>query len=285
MTQFPTGLGAIADQFDLVVMDLWGCMHDGIKAYPAAVEVLRQLKARGTPVALVSNAPRRTSIVRPRLREMGITDDLYAGFYTSGEEIWNHLSRRDAPGYEALGRKAYFIAGPLDRNFGEGLDVDPVTDIAAADFLLVLGVGGPDVKVEDFTDLLKAAKARNLPLVCANPDLIVHRGSVAEICAGAIAEAYLEMDGTILIEGKPHAGVYRRVLGDFHVAPKRLIGIGDALRTDVAGAAGIGARSLLIAGGIHHAALLKGDGVDQVTLKTLSSGGHAPDFALPYLRW
>ncbi|MBI2256245.1 MAG: TIGR01459 family HAD-type hydrolase [Proteobacteria bacterium] len=285
MTQFPSGLSAIADQIDLVVMDLWGCMHDGIKAYPAAIEALHGLKARNIPVALVSNAPRRIETVRPRLREMGITDDLYTGFYTSGEEVWNHIAKRDAEGYESLGRKAYQIIGAQDRTFTEGLDIELVSDIDAADFLLVLGVASPEVKVEDFADLLKAARARNLTLVCANPDLIVHRGGIAEICAGAIAEAYFEMDGRILIEGKPYAGIYRRVLGDFHVTPSRLIGIGDALRTDVAGAAGIGAKSLLIGGGIHHAVLLRDGRVDALALKELSRGGPRPDFALPYLSW
>ncbi|MDY0872234.1 TIGR01459 family HAD-type hydrolase [Dongia rigui] len=285
MTQFPNGLSAIADDIDLVVMDLWGCMHDGIKAYPAAIEALRGLKSRNIPVALVSNAPRRIETVRPRLREMGISDDLYAGFYTSGEEVWGHLARCDAAGYDSLGRRAYQIIGPQDTTFTDGLDLDLTQDIAAADFLLVLGVASPEVKVADFTNVLKAARARDLTLVCANPDLIVHRGRIAEICAGAIAEAYFEMDGRILIEGKPHAGIYRRVLNDFKVAPARLVGIGDALRTDVAGAAGIGARSLLIGGGIHHAALLKDDKVDAVALKELSRGGPRPDYALPYLCW
>ncbi|WP_374654269.1 TIGR01459 family HAD-type hydrolase [Dongia sp.] len=285
MTQFPTGLGAIAGDIDLVAMDLWGCMHDGIVAYPAALETLRRLRAARIPVALVSNAPRRTATVRPRLDEMGITGDLYDGFYTSGEEVWNHIAKRDLPGYAALGEKAYRIAGPLDRTFTQGLDLDVVDDIARADFLLVLGVASPETRVEDFRAILEAALARGLTLVCANPDLVVHRGGVAEICAGAIAEDYRRMGGRILIEGKPHPGVYRRLLADFAVPPDRLIGIGDALRTDVAGAKGIGAKSLLIGGGIHHAMLLKGDGIDAAALASLAADGPEPDFALPYLRW
>lgn len=285
MTTFPTGLGAIVDGIDLVVMDLWGCMHDGIKAYPAAIEVLRRLKQCRIPVALVSNAPRRVETVRPRLREMGIGADLYEGFYTSGEEVWNHIAKRDLPAYEALGERAYQIIGALDRNFTHGLDLDVVGDIAHADFLLVLGVASPEARVEDFMPVLRQARARDLTLVCANPDLVVHRGAVAEICAGALAEAYLKEGGSILIEGKPHAGIYRRVLNDFDVPAHRLLGIGDALRTDVAGAAGIGAKSLLIGGGIHHAALLKGNAIDQAALARLAAGGPQPDFALPYLSW
>ncbi len=285
MTQFPSGLSAITDQIDLVAMDLWGCMHDGIKAYPAAIEALWGLKKCNIPVALVSNAPRRVETVRPRLREMGIDDNLYDGFYTSGEEIWTHLSKRSAEGYAALGRKAYQISGAQDSTFTEGLDIDLVNDIGRADFLLVLGVTGPETRLADFAPLLTQSHARDLPLICANPDLVVHRGGIAEICAGAIAEAYAEMGGRILIEGKPYASIYRRVLADFTVTPSRLIGIGDALRTDVAGAAGIGAKSLLIGGGIHHAVLLKDGRVDALALKDLAQGGASPDYALPYLCW
>lgn len=285
MTQYLLGLSTLVSEIDLVVMDLWGCMHDGIKAYPAAIEALRGLKAQKIPVALVSNAPRRVESVRPRLREMGISDDLYDGFYTSGEEVWNHLFQRTRGDYAELGRKAYQISGLQDRGFTDGLDIDVVKDISLADFLLVLGVDGPEVKISDFLPLLKEARQRNLPLICANPDLIVHRGRIAEICAGAIAEAYFEMDGKILIEGKPHAGIYRRVLANFQVTPSRLIGIGDALRTDVAGAAAMGAKSLLIAGGIHHAVLLKDHKIDPSALKKLAVGGPIPDYALPYLCW
>lgn len=285
MTAFPTGLGAIIDGVDLIVMDLWGCMHDGVTVYPAALDALKKAKARGVPVALVSNAPRRTQTVRPRLRDMGITDDLYAGFYTSGEEVWNHIARRDQPAYAKLGRRVYQIVGGQDLTFIDGLDLDPVSDVAAADFLLVIGVESANDRVEDFADLLQQAKTRNLPLVCCNPDLIVHRGGIAEICAGALAESYAGLGGEIIIEGKPHAGIYGRVLADFKVAPQRLLGIGDALRTDVAGAAGIGAQSLLIAGGIHHAVLLKDGRVDAAVLKDLAGTGPQPTFALPYLAW
>nr|WP_298683237.1 TIGR01459 family HAD-type hydrolase [uncultured Dongia sp.] len=286
MTRFPNGLGAIVADIDLVVMDLWGCMHDGIKAYPAALDALDQLRKAGVDVALVSNAPRRIEVVRPRMREMGIADDLYTGFYTSGEEVWNHIAAKDQPQYAALGSRAYQIVGGQDLTFLDGLDVTAVTDIAAADFVLAIGVDSPNDTVADFMPVLQAARARNLPLVCANPDLIVHRGGIAEICAGAIAEAYGNLGGEVIIEGKPYPGIYRRALKDFKIAdPARVLGIGDALRTDVAGAKGVGAKSLLIAGGIHHSVLLEGTVLDQDALARLSEGGPQPDYALPYLAW
>ncbi|WP_303978171.1 TIGR01459 family HAD-type hydrolase [Dongia mobilis] len=286
MTRFPNGLGAIIDGIDLVVMDLWGCMHDGIAAYPAALEALRQLKRAGVKVALVSNAPRRIEVVRPRMREIGIADDLYAGLYTSGEEVWNHIARKDQPAYAALGRRVYQIVGGQDLSFLDGLDVSAVDDVTTADFVLVIGVDSPNDTVADFMPVLETARARSLPLVCANPDLIVHRGGIAEICAGAIAEKYRDMGGAVIIEGKPYPGIYRRVLRDFGITdPARVLGIGDALRTDVAGAKGVGAKSLLIAGGIHHSELLEGTVLDQDALARLAVSGQQPDYALAYLAW
>lgn len=286
MTEFPRGLGAIIDNFDLVVMDLWGCMHDGVTCYPAALDALHKLRERHVPVALVSNAPRRIETVRPRMRALGISDDLYAGFYTSGEEVWTHLARKDDPAYAALGQRAYQMMGEQDHGFAEGLDLLPVGDIAAADFILALGVAGPSIRIEDFAEVLTAARARDLPLVCANPDLLVHRGGIAEICAGAIADAYAALGGRVIVEGKPHPGVYRRVLADFRIAsPDRMLCVGDSLRTDVAGATGVGAKSLFIAGGIHHGDLLRGEELDQAALARISAGFTGPDFALPYLAW
>lgn len=286
MTQFPNGLEAIIADFDLVIMDLWGCMHDGVAAYPAALGALRWLREQGVPVALVSNAPRRIEAVRPRMRDLGISDDLYAGFYTSGEEVWNHIADRDQPAYAALGRRVYQITAEHDRAFIDGLELVAAEGVNDADFILATGVESPNDRVEDFKDLLRAALARDLPLVCANPDLLVHRGGIAEICAGAIADAYADKGGRVIVEGKPHPGIYRRVLDDFKIAaPARLLCVGDALRTDVAGAAGIGARSLFIAGGIHHGELLEGTILDQDALARLAARGPQPDFALPYLAW
>ncbi|WP_374369906.1 TIGR01459 family HAD-type hydrolase [Dongia sp.] len=280
------GLGAISDTIDLVIMDLWGCMHDGINVYPAALNTLHQLKAKGIPVALVSNAPRRTEIIRPRLRQLGITDDLYAGIYTSGEMIWQHLSTRYDPAYGKLGRRAYAIVADHDRSFFDGLDVTPTEDIADADFILAIGVENEHVTVMDFDPVLKKALARGLTLICANPDLMVHRGGIAEICAGAIADEYQRLGGDVLIEGKPYPGIYRRVIADFAIKDvTRVIGVGDALRTDVAGAAGIGAKSLFIAGGIHQGDLLREGRIDREVLDHLSAQGPRPSYALPYLAW
>jgi HAD superfamily hydrolase (TIGR01459 family) len=285
-TACPPGLGAVIGDIGLVVMDLWGCMHDGVSCYPAALACLRELKQRAIPVALVSNAPRRASAVVPRLEALGLGAGLYARLYTSGEETWNHIARRDRDGYRDLGRRSYAILSEHDRDFLEGLGLTLSSDVSDADFVLVLGIGSLQDRVSDFDRLLGAALARDLPLVCANPDLMVHRGGVAEICAGAIAAEYARRGGRVIIEGKPHPAIYRRVLADFGISdPRRMLCVGDSLRTDIAGAAGVGACSLLVAGGIHHAELLRDGVLDPAALARLVAQGPHPDFALAYLGW
>jgi len=283
---YPAGLGATSDGLALVIMDLWGCVHDGITAYPAALDALAQLKASKIPVALVSNAPRRTEVLKPRLRQLGIADDLYAGIYTSGEMIWQHLATRSDPAYAALGRKVYAIVADHDRPFFDGLGLTVTETIGEADFVLAIGVADEFVTLRNFESVLATALARKLPLLCANPDLVVHRGGIAEICAGAIAEEYARMGGQVLIEGKPYPGIYKKVIADFGITDtKTVLGVGDALRTDVAGAAGIGARSLFLAGGIHQADLLREKTIDRAVLDHLTLQVPRPTYALPYLAW
>jgi len=276
---------AIAD-IDLVVMDLWGCLHDGIVCYPDALECLRQLQEHKVPVAILSNAPRRKAAVAERIVDLGITPDLYAGIFCSGEETWRQLRDRSAPDYAALGRRYYPIMAGRDRSLVAGLGLIEADDVARADFLLVTGVEGPESTVAEFEMILRLAALRQMPMVCANPDLIVHRGSVAEICAGAIAQRYEEIGGKILCEGKPHINIYARAMSELGIRDsRRVLCVGDSLRTDIAGAAAIGAKSVLIGGGIHAQDLLAGLDFDLGGLARLAGSNPQPDFALPYLCW
>src|SRR3954463_1469079 len=138
-TRVLKGLGEITEQFDLVLMDLWGCVHDGVKPYPAALDCLARLRDAGKAVAILSNAPRRASEVGAKLTEMGIDPALYTQVFTSGEETWKYLkSRPDGLG-QRLGRKVYAIMPDRDQGLLEGLDLQPVEDIAEASFVLVTG--------------------------------------------------------------------------------------------------------------------------------------------------
>jgi HAD superfamily hydrolase (TIGR01459 family) len=287
-TRILSGLRDIADTFDLVILDLWGCVHDGVKPYPGALDCFRALKAAGKKVAVTSNAPRRATGVIGKLAEMGIARELYDDLFSSGEETWRYLKTRPDGLAQRLGLRAYAIITDRDLDILEGLDLELVKNVPDASFVLVTGVADDKVKVSDFDEALRAAYRANLPMVCANPDLIVHRGGVEELCAGSIAERYEGLGGRVVYHGKPHRKIYEIIFKAYGIAdPKRVIGIGDSFRTDVRGAQEMGAQSALIAAGIHHVELLRGGGrVDPGQVAALSKQlGVRPDYALPMLAW
>ncbi|TWB41886.1 TIGR01459 family HAD-type hydrolase [Nitrospirillum pindoramense] len=256
MTAIPlhTGLSHLADRYDGFILDLWGVVHDGIAPYPGVPECLKTLRARGKRVCLLSNAPRRVDAAADRLTEMGLTPDHYDALLTSGEAT--HDALRDPPDawHAALGPTLLHI-GP-DRDAGVYLDlpgrikVDRPED---ADFVLNTGIVDFSESLTDYEPILAACAALKLPMVCANPDLVVHVGPQLVICAGELARRYEELGGDVRQHGKPYPGVYARcfdLLGD--IPRQRILAVGDSLRTDMAGANAAGIDGLLITGGIHR---------------------------------
>ncbi len=284
-TRIISGLGEIADRFDTFILDLWGCLHDGVQVYPAALDALRHLKAAGKRAIILSNAPRRVNEVAARVTEMGITPDLYDRLYTSGEETWRALSQNEVPGVKDA-RRLYSMIAARDRAMLEGVPAILVDDPAEADLILVTGTETGQEAVDSFDSLLMPAASRGVPMVCANPDLVVHRGGVEEICAGAVAQRYELLGGRVVWFGKPYPAVYRRILSECGLSPDRLLCVGDALRTDVAGGAGIGAATLFTIGGIHHQELLIDNKLDPARLEALCRRvGQNPDYAIAHLCW
>ena len=285
--QICSGLREIADRLDAVILDLWGCMHDGIACYPAALDCLKQFRRLGKRVAIISNAPRRAALVAERIAEMGITPDLYDGLYSSGEETWRTLRDRETADLRHLGRVVYPIIPDKDLGLVDGLGLELTTDLERAGFLLVVGVDGPADTVAQFEETLRRAAWKGLPLLCANPDLMVHRGDIAEICAGAIAQRYQELGGQVTYFGKPHAGIYRRCLEELRLSdPAAVLGIGDSCRTDVAGAAGIGAKALFLGGGIHREDVLMDGRIDRhLTVELMRRHNVMADYAMSALAW
>jgi len=285
-TRVIRGLGDIADNYDAFILDLWGCLHDGIAIYPAALAALRHLKSAGKGVVILSNAPRRAHEVVTRIADMGIAPKLYDRLFTSGEETWRALSQNSIDALRSRGRRVYPIMAERDQAMLAGLNAAPVDDPAKADFILVTGTETGREEVAQFDPLLAPAAARGVPLICANPDLVVHRGGVEEICAGTIAHRYEELGGKVVWFGKPHPAIYRSILEECRLSPNRVLCVGDALRTDVAGGAGIGAATLFTVGGIHHEELLVNNQIDLARLEALCRKlGATPDFAIAHLRW
>jgi HAD superfamily hydrolase (TIGR01459 family) len=246
------GVGALAPRYDGFILDLWGVVHDGVAPLPGALECLRGLLEAGKRIVLLSNAPRRAEDVVERIDRIGVSVGLYHNVMSSGEEAWQHLIRRDDSFYAALGWRCLHIGSERDVGIREGLGLELVETTEEAEFILNTGPAGWDDRVEDYAPLLGRALERALPMVCANPDLVVMHGDRLAVCAGALAQWYEERGGSVRWHGKPFRSVYETCFGLLGIGDlSRILAIGDSLRTDIAGAAGAGIDSVLIAGGIH----------------------------------
>jgi HAD superfamily hydrolase (TIGR01459 family) len=261
------GMRALAAEYDGFILDLWGVVHDGTAPFPGVLDCMAQLLAEGKRVVLLSNAPRRADDVVRRIARIGVPEGLYHGVMSSGEECWQHLHRRDDPFYAALGRHCLHIGSERDMEIREGLDLDFVATPAAADFILNTGPAEWDDTIADYAPVLGAARRQGLPMVCANPDLVVVHNGKPALCAGALAEHYEEIGGRVRWHGKPHPSVYDSCLELLGIADRRrLLAIGDSLRTDITGAAAAGIDSLFIVGGVHADEFAAGGNLDRARI-------------------
>lgn len=280
------GLAPLAGRYDGFILDLWGVVHNGRQPYPGAVDCLRRLRAGGGRVLLLSNAPRPVAPVAHFLAAMGVDAACYDDLLTSGELVRQAL----ADGSDRLpGRRCLSIGPERDAGLLDGLNYARVTAVAEADFLLCSGLADDEREtVEDYRPLLTAARARDLPMVCANPDLTVMRGTLVVPCAGLLAQAYAAQGGTVHYHGKPHRAAYTACFNRLGLARERVLAIGDSLRTDIAGANAAGIDSLLVPGGIHAEEwrLKPGELPPPALLeRAFQSFGQRPTGVLAALRW
>jgi len=246
------GLRELAPYYDGFILDLWGVIHDGVAPMPGAVDCLRSLMESDKRIILLSNAPRRADDVVRRITRIGVPAGLYHHVMSSGEEAWQHLRRRDDPFYAALGWRCLHIGSERDIEIRHGLDLEFVDTAEEAEFVLNTGPAGWDDRLEDYEPILQLALDRNLPMICANPDIVVMHGNQLALCAGALAKWYEEAGGRVRWHGKPFRSVYDTCVELLGIDDcSRILAVGDSVRTDIAGAAGAGIDSLLIAGGIH----------------------------------
>lgn len=241
------GLAALADRYDGFVVDLWGTIHDGIQPWPGATECLAALKRRGKRILLLSNAPRRSHRAIERMDEMGIPRDGYDGVLTSGEAAHDALLRREDAWHRRLGERLYLLGPPADDSVLEEVPHRRVDRLDDADCIVNVGTRHRGDSLADYEAFVAEAAARKLPMICCNPDYEVLRGDDRELCAGAIAKRYEEIGGDVHYHGKPYAPIYGESLKRLGIADRRrVVAVGDALRTDIAGAAAYGMDSVLI---------------------------------------
>ena len=284
------GLAALADRYDGFILDLWGTIHDGLRPWAGAIECLAELKRRGKRVLLLSNAPRRSHLAIARLGEMGVPRDHYGDVLTSGEAAQNALATRGDPWHAKLGRRCHLLGPRKDDSVLEDVPHERVEALSDADYIVNVGTRGRLDRLEQYEDFLADAAGRKLPMICCNPDFVVLRGDDRELCAGALALRYEEIGGEVYYHGKPHAPIYAESLKRLGLSdPARVIGVGDALRTDVAGATAAGMDSVLIT---STGIMAKDMGIapfedpdPDVLARMCAAEGHYPTAAIAAFRW
>ncbi|MGD9784131.1 MAG: TIGR01459 family HAD-type hydrolase [Hyphomicrobiaceae bacterium] len=281
------GVANVLADYDVVFSDVWGVVHDGLTAHAAAADALIRFRSAGGTVILVSNAPVPQSRVAQMLDDRRLPRTAWDAIVSSGDLALAHI---DAAGYERL----HFI-GPLERDAALFSRVAARrAPLPSADALLVSGLDDDiNETAESYRERLETALSRGIPLVCANPDLVVDVGGRHYLCAGAIADLYAAMGGEVFWAGKPHAVAYRTAhevaerLREAHVDPDRILVIGDALRTDLEGARNFGVDALFVASGIHAPEVMRDGLVDRTALQRLFTTTNAPPAraAVSFLRW
>lgn len=290
MTQIIHSLSDISAQYDALFVDLWGCVHNGITAFPDAVAALQKYRAEGGKVILVTNAPRPHAGVQKQLDRFAVPKDSWDAIATSGD------SARSAMFRGAIGNKVWFIGQPHDQSFFDPLKLieDPaeITQVPLEEATGIVCTGPADPMADP--DVMRPqflyAKQNGLKLLCANPDIVVDRGETREWCAGALAQLYTEMGGESLYFGKPHPPIYdlaRRRLSALgtHVSDDRILCIGDGVLTDIPGAMGEDIDSLFISGGLALTETKTGADPDPEALNSyIEKENVAPTYTIGFLR-
>jgi HAD superfamily hydrolase (TIGR01459 family) len=252
------GIRSLVGHYDTFVVDLWGTLHDGFEPYPGAVEALQRLKGAGKRIALLSNVPRHLDKATNLIERIGISRDLYDVMMTSGESVFRSLRDRTDPWHAKLAGVCWHLGPERDHHIFEGLDIEVQAEPEGAGFCVATGAALAYERVEDYQDVLDRGIALKLPMVCANPDIMVPVGNALGICAGAFAQYYEGKGGDVFWHGKPYRPIYDTLFAELAAAtgsehdPQRTLGLGDGLHTDVAGAAQAGIKSALVTGGLHR---------------------------------
>jgi HAD superfamily hydrolase (TIGR01450 family) len=276
------GFSEIAGQFDLCLCDIWGVVHNGVAAHPGAVEALVAMRRQGGTVVLVTNAPRPHPEILAQLAGLGVPDAAFDAVVTSGDVCRALISAR-------AGLPVYMIGPDRDLPLIDGLDAPRVAAEEAA-YVLCTGLFNDEVETAaTYADMLTGFARRKLSLICANPDLVVDRGGRLVPCAGSLALAYEEMGGEAIYAGKPHRPIYDAALAAAEkrrgapISRSRICAVGDAIRTDIAGAQAYGVTSIMVLAGIHAQDVMEASW--EARHGWLGEQTHRPDYACEHFVW
>lgn len=282
--RFAPHLRDLVHDTDVLISDIWGVVHNGVVAFPEACEALQTFRKQGGTVVMLTNSPRPTPAVQEQLRDLRVPDDCYDDIVTSGDLSRHYIAARP-------GQPLYQIGPDRDGPTFHGLDVN-FTPLERADYIVCTGLFDDETETaEDYREILLKALSRKLPMICANPDIIVERGHKMIYCAGAIAELYRELGGDVTFYGKPHLPAYQRAFElaaarrGAAVPRERMLAIGDSVRTDLAGANNSGIACVFVTRGIHSADFASLEELDAATSKQLFGDTQLPSVLMRELRW
>ena len=275
----------IAPNYDVILSDVWGVVHNGVQAFPAACDALMRARARGAAVIFITNAPRPNEAVGRMLDRLHVPRETYDAMASSGDVTRAVIKAR-------RGQSLCHIGPERDHSVFAGLDVTFET-LERADYVVCTGPYDDEVEgPEDYRDRLKTMLARKLFMVCGNPDVVVERGDKLVYCAGAIADLYQTMGGEVLYAGKPYKPIYEMALDlakkarGRDVPASRVLAIGDSVRTDLKGARTMGVDFLFITSGIHAEEVGGRDTPDAKALASVfAAAGDKPKAVMRQLAW
>lgn len=279
-----TGLSAIAGDYDGIISDVWGVLHNGADPHPDAPAALEAARAAGLRVVLITNAPRRSSTVMTEMLAYGITDKTTDAMVTSGDVCRGLLANEPR-------RRAVHIGLAINLEVFTGIDVELVPD-SEAEFVICTAPDAENNQPEYYRARLEALVRRGLRFYCFNPDVVVEQGDRLVYCAGALAALYEELGGEVIYGGKPYKPIYEAALAALSEAAghpierRRVLAIGDGLPTDIRGAAAEGIDVLMVTSGIHAADFGDVDHPDaRLIARRLDDEGITVRAAIPHLAW
>ena len=286
MADFIERFEPLARDYDVLLCDVWGVMHNGLAAFPAACEALMRFRAGGGTAILITNAPRSGEAVARILDRLKVPREAYDAITSSGD-----VTRAIVKG--RLPESVFHLGPERDLSIFAGLDVR-LAPAETADYVVCSGLFDDTIETpESYRDLLAALHARSLFMVCANPDIVVERGDTLVYCAGALADAYAARGGKVLYCGKPHAPIYDLALataaarrGGKTPRPQRVLAIGDSVRTDLKGAAALGLDYMFVTSGIHAEEYGSREAPDLMALNAMfAAAGVMPRGVMRELVW
>ena len=275
----------LAADYDALLCDVWGVVHNGIAAFPHACDALMRARARGAIVILITNAPRQSMVVGRQLEKLHVPVETYDAIVSSGDVTRAVIEARP-------GQSVCHLGPERDRSIFTGVDVR-LAPLESADYVVCSGLDNDDVETpEDYRARLETMLARKLFMVCGNPDAVVERGDKLVYCAGSIADLYATMGGEVLYAGKPYRPIYDLALAKAQaaagrkVAVSRVLAIGDSVRTDLKGARTIGVDFLFVTSGIHAEELGGRERPDSKALNSVfAAAGELPKAVMRQLVW